>query len=62
GIKDLINVNSADYKKSNMGQVRSKEIKLDILLNNYKLYKTPIVRNGKEATVGYKPEVWGIWD
>ena len=23
--------------------------------------KTPIVRNGKQATVGYAPEVWKGW-
>lgn len=31
------------------------------LLENPKLFKTPIVRNGKQATVGYKPEVWETW-
>lgn len=25
------------------------------------LYKTPIVRNGKSATVGYCPDVWKEW-
>ncbi|MCL2018933.1 MAG: arsenate reductase family protein [Oscillospiraceae bacterium] len=25
------------------------------------LYKTPIVRNGKSATVGHSPEVWNKW-
>ena len=24
--------------------------------------KTPIVRNGKKATVGYCPEVWATWE
>lgn len=32
------------------------------LLENPKLFKTPIVRNGKQATVGYKPEVWKGWE
>jgi arsenate reductase-like glutaredoxin family protein len=27
-----------------------------------KLFKTPIVRNGKSATVGYAPDVWKNWD
>ena len=27
-----------------------------------KLYKTPIVRNGKAATVGYCPDVWKKWE
>lgn len=31
------------------------------LLENPKLFKTPVVRNGKQATVGYKPEVWETW-
>lgn len=26
------------------------------------LIKTPIVRNGKQATVGYAPEVWKSWE
>ena len=25
------------------------------------LLKTPIVRNGKEATVGFAPETWSVW-
>ena len=24
--------------------------------------KTPVVRNGKKATVGYRPEVWKGWE
>ena len=25
-------------------------------------FKTPIVRNGKKATVGYQPEIWKTWE
>ena len=25
------------------------------------LIRTPVVRNGKEATVGYMPEIWENW-
>lgn len=32
------------------------------LLANPKLLCTPIVRNGKQATVGYRPEVWKTWE
>jgi arsenate reductase (glutaredoxin) len=32
------------------------------LLENPKLFQTPIVRNGKQATVGYQPEVWKTWE
>ena len=32
------------------------------LLNNPLLFKTPIVRNGSKATVGYMPHIWKEWD
>ena len=35
--------------------------KLEKLLDNPGLLKTPIVRNGKQATVGYCPDVWKGW-
>jgi len=38
---------------------KDKETKL---LENPKLFQTPIVRNGKQATVGYQPEVWKTWE
>ena len=31
------------------------------LLEDPRLLKTPIVRNGRQATVGYHPEVWQTW-
>lgn len=32
------------------------------LLDNQQWLKTPIVRNGKKATVGYCPDVWKSWE
>lgn len=32
------------------------------LMENRRLLKTPVVRNGKKATVGYAPEVWATWE
>ena len=32
------------------------------VLENQKVLKTPIVRNGKKATIGYQPEIWRTWD
>jgi arsenate reductase-like glutaredoxin family protein len=32
------------------------------LLENPALIKTPIVRNGRKATVGYCPDVWKDWE
>ncbi|GAB6149746.1 arsenate reductase family protein [Clostridium novyi] len=62
GLTNLINKSSKEYKKSNMENIRTSSVKEEILLNNPKLYVTPIVRNGKEATVGYKPDVWKTWE
>ena len=38
------------------------EDKVEKLLSDQSLIKTPIVRNGKLATVGYCPEVWKTWE
>ena len=32
------------------------------LLEHPELFVTPIVRNGREATVGYHPEIWQTWE
>ncbi|OUN05941.1 ArsC family transcriptional regulator [Flavonifractor sp. An92] len=36
--------------------------KLEKLLEDPRLLRTPIVRNGKQATVGYCPDVWKTWN
>jgi len=33
----------------------------NLLLQDPLLLHTPIVRNGREATVGYCPEIWKTW-
>lgn len=38
------------------------EDKLEKLFEDPRLIKTPIVRNGKQATVGYQPDVWKTWE
>jgi arsenate reductase-like glutaredoxin family protein len=38
------------------------EAKEQKLLENPKLFKTPIVRNGKQATIGYRPDIWKTWE
>lgn len=48
GLNELINKDSREYKKTNIGSIRTDSVKEDLLLNNPKLYKTPIVRNGKK--------------
>lgn len=36
--------------------------KLQHMLDDPGMIKTPIVRNGKQATVGFCPDVWGNWE
>jgi len=33
----------------------------DKLFENQQLFRTPVVRNGRQATVGYQPQVWQDW-
>ena len=40
----------------------SDEDKEEKILENPKVIKTPVVRNGKKATLGYCPDVWKEWD
>lgn len=61
GLEDLISKSSKDYKKLNMDKIRGAEMREEILLKNPSLYVTPVVRNGREATVGNAPEVWEQW-
>ena len=37
------------------------EDQFDKVLENQSLLKQPVVRNGKQATVGYMPDVWKTW-
>ena len=62
GLKNLIDDKSKSYEKLNIQHIINDSVKEEILLNNPSLYKTPIVRNGKNATVGYDPDVWKTWE
>ena len=57
----MIDSTSKEYEKCFMAYL-SKEDQEEKLLENPKLFKTPIVRNGKQATIGYKPDVWKTWE
>lgn len=45
-----------------VGYLAYDEDKLEKLLDYPELLKTPIVRNGRQATVGYCPDVWKSWE
>ena len=39
----------------------AEEDKAEKILENQSIIKVPVVRNGKQATVGYQPEIWKSW-
>lgn len=39
----------------------AEEDRSDKLFENQQIIRIPIVRNGKQATIGYQPEVWKGW-
>lgn len=61
-INDLINKNAKEFKSLNLNKIRSLEMKEEILLKNPKLFKSPIVRNGNLASLGYAKEIWDKWE
>jgi arsenate reductase len=58
-IENLIDKNGKEYKKRNLKYITHNVE--EELLNHPLLYKTPIVRDGRRATVGYAPDVWKEW-
>ncbi len=59
-LEALVNREGKQYQKRNLKYlVHNLE---EELLNDPLLLRTPIVRNGAKATVGYRPEVWKEWD
>ena len=62
GIDNLINWDVKDSQINLMRYMDDKTAKEDKVFDNPKLMKTPIVRNGKKATVGYCPEIWETWE
>ena len=60
GLENLINTKDEDYPL--IQYLASNEAKMDKLFEDPYLIKTPVVRNGKQATVGYCPDVWKNWE
>ena len=62
GIDNLIDWNSKSQDVTNMKYMDDTRTKEDIVFDNPNLMRTPIVRNGKQVTVGYCPEIWATWE
>lgn len=61
-LEDLVNEKSKKYESSFIKYLASEDAKEEKLLENQELFKTPIVRNGKKATLGYCPDEWKKWE
>lgn len=61
GIDKLINENCKDKDMLSLIQHMSGDDRLEKILENQKIIKTPVVRNGKAATIGYCPDAWRDW-
>ena len=59
GLPALLNEKAADYPL--VQYLAFDPDKFEKLLEDPQLIRTPVVRNGKQATVGYAPEVWASW-
>jgi arsenate reductase-like glutaredoxin family protein len=62
GIDKLLDPEAKDKDLLALMKYLSQEDKEIKILENPKLLRTPIVRNGKQATVGYQPDVWKGWE
>ena len=62
GIDNLIDWDSKSPEVMRMKYMDDKRAKEDKVFDDPSLMKTPVVRNGKQATVGYCPEIWKTWD
>ena len=58
----LVNPNAKDKQTLALLDALVDWQKEDKLFENQQLFRTPIVRNGRQATVGYQPDVWKNWE
>ncbi len=62
GVDNLIDWNGKSPEISLMKYMEDVRAKEDKLFDDPSLMRTPIVRNGRQVTVGYCPEIWEKWD
>ncbi|MCH4193300.1 MAG: ArsC family transcriptional regulator [Butyrivibrio sp.] len=61
GLDAMLNPECRDQNALALIRYISDEDKDEKVLENQQVLKTPIVRNGRLATVGYQPEIWKNW-
>ena len=60
-MEDLMDKKSKEYGNQFISYLSSHDDVEERLLANPGMFITPIVRDGKKATVGYQPNVWDCW-
>ena len=58
GLDHMINWEGKDQNLLALIKYIANEDKLEKVLENPQVIKTPVVRNGKQSTLGYQPDVW----
>ena len=61
GLENLIDEDCRDQDALALVKYISPAQREDALLEHPQVFKLPIVRNGKKAAVGYRPEVYETW-
>ena len=62
GLEAMIDQNCRDKDLLALITYIAEEDRAEKVLENQSVLLLPIVRNGKQATVGYQPEVWKKWE
>ncbi len=62
GADKLIDDKCKDKELLTLLNYLTEEDRNEKILENPKIIKTPIVRNGKKATIGYCPDIWKEWE
>lgn len=62
GIEKLVDKENKDRELVLLLEYLVPSERFDKILDNQHILITPIVRNGKKATVGYEPEIWKTWE
>ena len=62
GIDAMLDPNCKDQDTLALIRYIAEEDKLEKILENPQVIKTPVVRNGKQSTLGYQPDVWNKWE
>lgn len=60
-VEDMIDRKAKAYKTLYMDYIDEKK-REGTLFENPSLFATPIVRNGREFTIGYCPDIWKTWE